>query len=297
MKNLKLKKLKNILKKLKSVVIAYSGGVDSTFLVKMAIDTLGHTRVIAVTARSETYPYSEYKDAKRLAKRMGAKHITIHTKELRIKNFKSNPLNRCYYCKFELFKKLIEIKRRASFAGVVDGTNYDDLKDIRYGRKAAEELGVRSPLLEAGIGKDLIRRHSKELELDTWQKPSFACLASRLPFHTDITAEKLEKIDKAENYLRQLGFKQVRVRIHKEIARLEFYKEDFKKMLSKEINNKVIKHLKVLGFKYITMDLEGYRTGSMHETYNVIARSPAAEGGGRRSNPKNEIASALRASQ
>lgn len=261
----KIKKLKKILKSLKSVVIAYSGGVDSTFLLKMAFDTLGKRNVLAVTARSETYPYSEYEEAKRLAKSIGAKHITIHTKELNIRNFKSNPVNRCYYCKSELFKELNDMRKARNFKFVLDGTNYDDLKDVRYGRVAAKELGVKSPLLEANITKADIRKFSKELDLPTWNKPSFACLASRFPFHDNITKGDLARIDKAESFLRRLGFKQVRVRLHKDIARLEFYKEDFNKILNDNVRNKITQRLKNLGFKYISLDLEGYRTGSMHE--------------------------------
>ncbi len=261
----KINTLKNILKSLDSVVVAYSGGLDSTFLLKVAVDTLGRENVLAVTARSETYPLSEYKEAKGLAKKMGARHLTIHTSELGIKNFKNNPVNRCYYCKSELFKKLTGIARKHRLANVLDGTNYDDLKDVRYGRKAARELGVKSPLLDAGITKNEIRIFSKDLGLSTWDKPSFACLASRFPFYDRITEKNLNRIDRAEEFIRGLGFKQVRVRLHKEMARLEFYKEDFKKLLDIETREKIIRKLKTLGFKYISLDLEGYRTGSMHE--------------------------------
>ncbi len=261
----KLNKLKLILKKLKSVVIAYSGGLDSTFLLKMAIDTLGKDNVLAVTARSETYPSSEYKEAKRQAKMIGARHITIHTKELDIKNFKDNPVNRCYYCKSELFKKLTDLKSEYRLNSVADGTNFDDLKDVRYGRLAAKEIGVKSPLLEAKIGKDDIRKFSKVLQLPTWNKPSFACLASRFPFYDNITKEGLNIVERAEEYLRSLGFRQVRVRLHKDIARLEFYKNDFSRILNDRIRDKIVRKLKDIGFKYITFDLEGYRTGSMHE--------------------------------
>lgn len=265
MKNLKIKRLKNILKGLRRVVIAYSGGLDSTFLLKAAVDTLGRGNVLAVTARSETYPASEYREAVRIAKSIGARHLTIDTEELKIKNFKSNPVNRCYYCKSELFKKLGRIKEKYGMAYVLDGTNYDDLKDIRHGRRAAIELGVASPLLEVKITKADIRKFSKELGLPTWSKPSFACLASRFPFYSGITKEGLRRVDKAEIFLKKLGFKQVRVRLHKEIARLEFYKNDFSKMLDPEIRASVTRKLRSLGFKYACLDLDGYRTGSMHE--------------------------------
>ncbi len=264
LKNSKFNKLEKIIKGLESVVVAYSGGLDSTFLLKTALDVLGKENVLAVTARSETYPHSEYEEAVRLAKKIGAHHITIITKELELENFRSNPVNRCYYCKKELFKKLNGIRKNRRFRHVLDGTNYDDLKDIRHGRKAASELGVKSPLLEAGITKDDIRKYSKKLKLPTWNKPSFACLASRFPFNSDITREGLERIDKAETCLRRLGFKQIRVRSHNSIARLEVMPKDIRKAVN--LRDVIIKKLRLLGFIYITLDLAGYRTGSMHES-------------------------------
>jgi len=260
----KVDRLKAILKRLGRVVIAYSGGLDSSFLLKMAVDALGKTNVLAVTARSETYPHSEYKEAKRFADKIGARHLTINTSELKLKNFRSNPVNRCYYCKKELFRKLDEIRRRNKFNYVLDGTNLDDLKDIRHGTKAAKELGVKSPLLEAKITKADIRNFSKALKLPTWDKPSFACLASRIPFNNEITKKDLRKVDKAEGYLRQLGLKQFRVRLHKDIARIEVFKKDFSRVL--ESQESIVGKLRKLGFTYIALDLCGYRTGSMHES-------------------------------
>ena len=267
MRNPKIKRLENVLKGLKRVVVAYSGGLDSTFLLKMALDTLGCDNVLAVTARSETYPHSEYKEARRIARKIGARHVTIYTRELNINNFNTNPVNRCYYCKKELFKKLIGIKNKYGLANVVDGTNQDDLKDIRYGRMAAEELGVKSPLLSAAITKDEIRRFSKMLRLQTWDKPSFACLASRIPFNSSITKKDLNRIGKAEDHLRHIGFRQVRVRAHSDIARIEVSKKDLRLALRR--TDSILKKLKSLGFVYVTLDLAGYRTGSMHEVVKV----------------------------
>jgi len=262
-KNLKLKNLKKILNSLKSVVIAYSGGLDSTFLLKVAIDVLGRKNVLAVTARSETYPEREYNQARALAKRMGARHMTIRSGELSLAKFTANPVNRCYYCKRELFRKLDDIRKRRGMAAVIDGTNLDDLKDIRHGMKAANELGVVSPLLEARITKADIRRFSKKLKLPTWSKPSFACLASRIPFNKEIKKSDLARIGRAEDFLKDLGFKQVRVRLHGDIARLEFYKSDFRRLDARAIG-RITAKLKILGFRYVCLDLEGYRTGSMH---------------------------------
>lgn len=260
----KISRLEKILKGLKSVVVAYSGGLDSTFLLKFAVDALGRDNVLAVTARSKTYPASEYREAKDLAKKIGARMVTISTDELKDRRFKTNPVNRCYYCKSELFCKLSDIAKRNKKTAVLDGTNRDDLKDIRHGRKAASEYGVRSPLLEAGLTKNDIRVHSKRLGLSTHDKPSFACLASRIPFGSAISAGNLARIDKAEGLLKKLGFRQVRVRLHGDIARIEIDKIDIPRALKSA--NMIVKNIKKLGFVYVTLDLAGYRTGSMHET-------------------------------
>ncbi|MFH1189564.1 MAG: ATP-dependent sacrificial sulfur transferase LarE [Candidatus Omnitrophota bacterium] len=259
----KMAKLKKILKGMRSVVIAYSGGLDSAFLVKVAVDSLGKSNVLAVTARSETYPASEYNEAVWIVKMIGARHAVIKTKELEIGHFKSNPVNRCYYCKRELFKELDRIRKARGMKYLLDGANYDDLKDVRYGRIAAKELGVRSPLVDARLAKADIRKHSKIYGLPTWNKPPLACLASRVPFHTAINAKDLNRIDKAEAYLRSLGFKQVRVRLHKDIARLELLPGDLKKAV--KLRSAITDKLRKLGFVYVALDLQGYRTGSMHE--------------------------------
>ncbi len=246
---------------MQSVVIAYSGGLDSTFILNVAIDALGRDNVLAVTARSETYPKSEYNNAKETAKKLGAKHLTIKTRELALKKFRDNPVNRCYYCKRELFKRLDAIRREMDMGYVLDGTNYDDLKDIRYGRYAAREIGIKSPLVEAKIDKADIRRLSRRLNLPTWDKPSSACLASRIPVNVRIEKSMLARIERAEDYLRTLGIKQVRARVYKDMVRIETYKEDIPKVL--RARSAIAEHLKKLGFRYVTLDLEGYRTGSM----------------------------------
>ncbi len=259
---IKLQNLKRILKDMNQVLIAFSGGVDSTFLLKVAHNVLGNN-VIAVTASSETYPKSELKEAKRLAKKIGVRHIIIDSEETNIKEFKNNPTNRCYYCKKELFSKLREIAKKNGIKYILDASNYDDINDFRPGMKAAEELNVKSPLKEARLTKNEIRLLSKNVGLDTWNKPSFACLASRFPYGNKITKEKLMVIDKAESYLRKLGIGQLRIRYHNNIARIEVDKKDFSVLLknSDKINNQ----LKKSGFDYITLDLGGYRTGSMNE--------------------------------
>ncbi len=266
MKSKKIEKLKRILKDMKSVVLAFSGGLDSTFLLKMALSAIGGENVLAVTAKSDVFPEREYKSAKELAKKLNAGFITIHTKEMKNSTFLKNPVNRCYYCKKELFTQLISIAGKKGFNVIIDGFNYDDRKDMRYGSRAAKELGIRSPLDEARIGKDDIRIFSRALQLPTWDKPSFACLASRFPYHHKITKEKLKKVDMAEDFLYKRGFKQVRVRAHNNIARVELANDDIKRLLSNQhLQKDITRRLKQLGFFYVTLDLEGYRTGSMNE--------------------------------
>ena len=266
MKSKKAEKLKKSLKDMKKVVLAFSGGLDSTFLLKMALNAIGRDNVLAVTAKSDSFPGREYKHAKELAKTLNASFITINTKETKNEKYLKNPVNRCYYCKKELFGKLISIAKKRGFYAVVDGFNYDDRKDMRYGSQAAKELGVRSPLAEARIGKQDIRRFSRQLKLSTWNKPSFACLASRLPYHHRITKKKLNNINKAEEFLYKHGFEQVRVRAHDNIARIEITNNDIKRLsTNKNLRKKIVNKLKQSGFSYITLDLAGYRTGSMNE--------------------------------
>lgn len=246
------------------MIVAFSGGVDSTFLLRVANDTLGD-RVIAATATSPTYPESELKDAMKLVTEMGVRHLIFDSNELEIPGFSENSLKRCYFCKSELFAKLKEKASELGFSYVLDGSNSDDLKDYRPGRDAAMELGVRSPLMEAGLSKDEIRELSRELGLFTWNKPSFACLSSRFPYGTEITIDRLKRIGSCEDTLKELGFSQFRVRYHGEVARIEIPEGEMSLLLNKNVKDKLLEVFKREGFTYVTLDIEGYRTGSMNE--------------------------------
>lgn len=262
MDKVKFTRLKNIIKELESAVVAFSGGVDSALVAKLCYDLLGE-RALAVTASSETYPSYELEAAKRVASEIGIPHLIIQTKELEIKGFSSNPPNRCYFCKSELFEKLKELAQQEGYKNVVDGANIDDAKDYRPGSQASQELGVRSPLKEAGLGKDDIRTISKELDLSTWDKPSYACMSSRFPYGEAITQEKLQIVSQAETLLREMGFKQLRVRHHGSIARIEVESEEIPLAIQKR--DEIAGKLKKIGYTYVTLDLQGYRTGSMNE--------------------------------
>ena len=258
----KLQQLQQILRDLKSCAIAYSGGLDSTFLIKIAYDTLGKNAV-AVTATSSTYPKRELQDAKLFAKTTGIPHIVFHSEELDINKFSNNPPDRCYYCKKELFKKIKQIAQQHHLNAVLDGSNADDRFDYRPGAKARKELGIRSPLYDVGFTKQEIRDLSQSLHLKSSDKPPRACLASRFPYGTKITKEHLKQVELAEEYLFSLGIKQSRVRYHDHIARIEVVSDDFQTIL-KHVHQ-IVKRFKTLGFTYITLDLEGYRTGSLNE--------------------------------
>jgi uncharacterized protein len=256
--------LKSYLEDLGSIAVAYSGGVDSTFLIKVAYDVLGD-QAIAVTARSSTYPEREFHEAVKYIEEIGARHIVIESEELDIQGFSDNPTNRCYYCKKELFQKVGEVAKEQGIQYVSDGSNYDDLNDYRPGMQAAQELQVVSPLKHAKLRKEDIRVLSKQLGLPTWDKPAFACLSSRFPYGHKITREKLSMVEQAEQYLMDLGFKQLRIRHHEDTARIEIGEKEFDKFLDKDLMRMVSKHFKTLGFTYVCLDLEGYRTGSMNE--------------------------------
>lgn len=261
----KIKHLERILKKLGRVLVAFSGGVDSTFLLVAAIRFLGKENVLAVIAASETYPRTEKRSAVGLAKKLGAEYRIISTQELANPCFASNPPERCFWCKDELFSKLNFFARSMNMV-VADGLNYSDKSDFRPGVQAAAKWQVVHPLQAAGLTKEEIRRWSKKWNLPTWDKPAQACLASRFPYEQPITKVALKKIEQAEKILKLSGFKIIRVRHYDTTARIEIGKNELRKILRNNIRDKIVTALKKLGYRFITLDLEGYRTGSMNIT-------------------------------
>ncbi|MBM3248189.1 MAG: ATP-dependent sacrificial sulfur transferase LarE [Candidatus Omnitrophica bacterium] len=258
----KLLRLRAILSKMQSILIAYSGGADSSLLLKISKDVLVKN-VLAVTAKSPLYPEDEIKEAKSIAKKIGAKHMIISTNELQNIAFARNPVNRCYLCKKELFKELTKIARKNNLNYIADGSNLDDNKDYRPGSLALREFKIRSPLKEARLTKQDIRELSKSFRLSTWDKPAFACLASRIPYKEKINENNLSKIKKGEQAIKKLGIKQARVRHYDNLARIEVASED----ISRAIRHRkiIINKMKKLGYNYVCIDLQGYRTGSLNE--------------------------------
>ncbi len=258
--------LQTILKDLGRVVVAYSGGVDSSYLLKAAVDMLGPQNVLACISVGPAEPGNMYEKARKIAKDIGAELMVVEAGELDDPHFKANNADRCFHCKSHLCRTLLDVARERGFAHVVFGTNFDDLDDFRPGNKATKLHGVRSPLAEAGLTKDEIRELSRQAGLPTASQPASPCLASRIPYGLEVTEQRLKQIDQAEGVLRSLGFIEFRVRHHDKIARIEVRPQDLPKLAAEPVRSKVVERLKDLGFQFVTLDLQGFRSGSLNES-------------------------------
>jgi len=265
----KLETLSAVIIKSGKIIVLFSGGADSAFLLKMCAVFAGPSNTIAVTAVSESYTGAELENAKKFAAELNVEHLVIKTSELSNPSFAANTPDRCYHCKKELFSNVLKIAEKRGVKTIFDGTNYDDLSDYRPGRRASAESGIISPLLDAGLTKEDIRRYSKDMSLETWDAVPNPCLASRIPYGNPITAEKFDAVRLAESFIRELGFRELRVRHHGETARIEVPPEEIPRICDGKIRLPICRYLKDLGFTWVALDMDGYRRGSMNETISA----------------------------